>query len=82
LEAYALAKSYGLLSTPSGRAGGAVDDIVMDLAVGLEVPFIKNGAPRSGERISKLNFLMRACELTPGCKMADITDIVKFNPRS
>ena len=29
----------------------------MDFAVGLQVGFIKNGAPRSGERIDKLNFL-------------------------
>jgi len=37
----------------------------MDLAVGLGVPFQKNGAPRSGERIAKLNFLLRAAERIP-----------------
>ena len=50
----------------------------MDLAVGLQVGFIKNGAPRSGERIDKLNFLMRACDLTPGGRLADITPLLKF----
>jgi enolase len=46
--------------------------------VGLELPLIKNGAPRSGERISKLNFLLRACELSPGCRMADISRLLRF----
>ncbi len=78
LDAHSFAKEHGMFSVPSGRSGGVVGDIVMDLAVGLEVPFIKNGAPRSGERIDKLNFLMRACDLTPGCTMADISPLVKF----
>ena len=51
---------------------------VMDLAVGLQIPFIKNGCPRSGERIDKLNFLMRVKDNYPGCHMAKIDDIVKF----
>ena len=50
----------------------------MDFAVGLQVGFIKNGAPRSGERIDKLNFLMRACDLNPGCQLADISSLLKF----
>ena len=49
----------------SGRSGGVIDDVVMDLAVGLGAPFQKNGAPRSGERIEKLNFLLRAAERIP-----------------
>ena len=78
LNTYEFAKAHNLIATPSGRAGGVIGDVVMDLAVGLQVGFIKNGAPRSGERIDKLNFLMRACDLTPGCRLADITPLLKF----
>lgn len=78
LDAHEYAKAHGLLSIPSGRSGGVIGDVVMDLAVGLQVPFIKNGCPRSGERIDKLNFLMRAKETHPGCHMAKIDDMVKF----
>lgn len=78
LDAYDFARQHRLVTVPSGRAGGVTDDIIMDLAVGLQVPFIKNGAPRSGERIDKLNFLMRAASLYPDCKLADLSDIVKF----
>ena len=34
-----------MIAVPSGRSGGVVDDVVMDLSVGLQVPFQKNGAP-------------------------------------
>ena len=78
LAAYDYAMEHDLLAIPSGRAGGVIGDIVMDLAVGLQVGFIKNGAPRSGERIDKLNFLMRARDLNPGCQLADITGLLKF----
>lgn len=77
-EAHRFACEHSMFSIPSGRSGGVVGDIVMDLAVGFEIPFIKNGAPRSGERIDKLNFLMRAYDLTPGCRMADLSKIVRF----
>ena len=79
LDAHAYAVDKGLISIPSGRAGGVVDDIVMDFSVGLEVPLQKNGAPRSGERIDKLNFLMRACDLNPGCRMFDIGPLLRFS---
>lgn len=78
LDTYRFAKEHGLFATPSGRSGGVVGDVVMDLAVGLGIPFIKNGAPRSGERIDKLNFLMRACDTSPGCRLADITPLLRF----
>lgn len=78
LDAYSLARKHGLFATPSGRAGGVIGDVVMDLAVGLQVPFIKNGCPRSGERIDKLNFLMRVADLNPGCRMSRIEDMVRF----
>ena len=50
----------------------------MDLAVGLQIPFIKNGCPRSGERIDKLNFLMRVKDTHSGCHMASIDQFVRF----
>ena len=78
LDTFRFAKEHQLFATPSGRSGGVVGDVVMDLAVGLGIPFIKNGAHRSGERIDKLNFLMRACDLNPGCQLADISSLLKF----
>jgi len=78
MEAYRYGSGHGLLAIPSGRSGGVIGDVVMDLAVGLQVCFIKNGAPRSGERIDKLNFLMRACEQSPGCTLSDIRPILKL----
>jgi len=78
LDCYRYAVDHKLLAIPSGRSGGVIDDVVMDLSVGLSVPFQKNGAPRSGERIEKLNFLLRVADTTPGCVLADVPSIVKF----
>lgn len=78
LDTFKFAKEHNLIATPSGRSGGVIGDIVMDLAVGLNIGFIKNGAPRSGERIDKLNFLMRVQDLNPDCKLADITSLLKW----
>lgn len=78
MDTYHFAQKHNLLAIPSGRAGGVIGDVVMDFAVGLQVGFIKNGAPRSGERIDKLNFLMRACDLAPDCKLSDISPILRF----
>jgi enolase len=72
METHAYAVKEGLLSITSGRSGGVVDDIVMDLAVATEIPFIKNGAPRSGERINKLNFLMRVQDVCPDVRLSDL----------
>ncbi|CDX53634.1 enolase [Mesorhizobium plurifarium] len=78
LDAYRFAADHNMLAVPSGRSGGVVDDVVMDFSVGLQVPLQKNGAPRSGERIEKLNFLMRANAASPGCRLYDISKLVKF----
>ena len=78
LETYEYAVAHDLIAVPSGRSGGVIDDVVMDLSVGLQVAFQKNGAPRSGERIEKLNFLMRAADSIPDCRLADVAGIVKF----
>ena len=78
MEAYRYAKKQGLFAVPSGRSGGVISDVVMDLAVGLQVDFIKNGCPKSGERIDKLNFLIRACSLHEGCHLAELSHLVRF----
>jgi enolase len=78
LDAYRFAEEHGMIAVPSGRSGGVVDDVVMDFSVGLQVPFQKNGAPRSGERIEKLNFLMRANSRSPGCRLYDISPFLRF----
>jgi enolase len=77
-DAFDYATTHALLAIPSGRSGGVIDDIVMDLSVGLQVPFQKNGAPRSGERIEKLNFLIRAAGSIPGCRLADLGPLLRF----
>jgi enolase len=78
LDCFEYAVQNGILAIPSGRSGGVIDDVVMDLAVGLAAPFQKNGAPRSGERIAKLNFLLRAAEGIPNCALADVPALVRF----
>jgi enolase len=78
LECFEYAAQNGILAIPSGRSGGVIDDVVVDLAVGLGAPFQKNGAPRSGERIEKLNFLLRAAEGIPNCALADMPALVRF----
>jgi enolase len=52
------AKEHGYCLVGSGRAGGG-DDPIPDIAIALDVPLVKFGAPRSGERISKQNCLLR-----------------------
>ncbi len=78
MDAHLFASERGMITVPSGRSGGVVDDVVMDFSVGLQVPFQKNGAPRSGERIEKLNFLMRANAASPGCRLYDIRPLLRF----
>lgn len=78
LDCFEYATQNDVLAIPSGRSGGVIDDVVMDLAVGLGAPFQKNGAPRSGERIAKLNFLLRAAEGIPDCALADVAALARF----
>jgi enolase len=78
LDCFEYASQNAILAVPSGRSGGVIDDVVMDLAVGLGAPFQKNGAPRSGERIEKLNFLLRAAERIQNCALADVPALVRF----
>jgi len=78
LDCFEYATRNAILAIPSGRSGGVIDDVVMDLAVGLRAPFQKNGAPRSGERIQKLNFLLRTAEAIPDCALADVPALARF----
>ncbi len=78
LQACEYATDHGLLYIPSGRAGGIVGDVVEDLAVGLKTKVAKLGAPRSGERLDKLNHMLRASSENPGCKLVGKSAYVKF----
>lgn len=78
LEAVKYANEKGLLVVPSQRAGGAVDDIVPDLAIAINAPAIKNSAPRTGERIYALNCLYRAAEMEPNLDLYDFTPFIRF----
>lgn len=75
LDTHAYAQSYGMITIPSGRSGGAVGDIVADLALALEAPISKNGAPKSGERLDKINSLLRASSENPGSHLRDLTEL-------
>ncbi len=71
------AKEQGWLVIPSGRSGGAVGDIVGELSLGLHTAVSKNGAPRSGERLDKMNMLLRAKSET-GAPLHSLQGILKF----
>ena len=70
--------SDGLTPIPPGRPGGVGHDLVRHGAVGRPAPFHNTGAPRSGERIEKLNFLTRAAEEIGDCRLADLTPLARF----
>lgn len=56
------AKKAGYSVIISHRSGDTEDAFIADLAVALECPFIKAGAPIRGERTSKYNQLLRICD--------------------
>jgi enolase len=59
LDAADLARQRGLLIIPSSRVGGPVDDPIPELAVATGAPLAKFGPPRTGERTSYHNMLLR-----------------------
>ena len=70
-ETYAtvkLAKENGIVPVVSHRSGETTDETIAHLAVGFESPMIKTGAI-GGERIAKLNELIRIEEELPNPKM-------------
>lgn len=78
LDTFDYALQNNLIAIPSGRSGGVIGDVVMDFSVGLNTMLQKNGAPRSGERIDKLNFLLRVADQYPSLPLCDISRISRF----
>ena len=76
--AFDYAKANNIVGIPSGRSGGVLGDIVADLAVALQVPFMKTGCPKSGERIAKINYLLTLQDRHPEYSLADLGNIVRF----
>jgi len=73
-ETYAcvkLAKEHDIIPVVSHRSGETTDDTIAHLAVGFSSPMIKTGAI-SGERIAKLNELIRIEEKLPNSKMGKL----------
>lgn len=66
-----LAKANGYIPVVSHRSGETTDETIAHLAVGFASPIIKTGA-LGGERIAKLNELIRIEEEMINPKMADI----------
>ncbi len=59
LETIKLAKGNGYKTIISHRSGETEDTFIADLAVGLDLGFIKTGSLSRGERIAKYNRLLR-----------------------
>jgi len=59
LDTASYAKEHGYIIVPSSRAGGSVDDPIPDIAVAIGAQFVKFGAPKTGERVTYQNRLLR-----------------------
>ena len=59
LEVIHLAKSAGYRFILSHRSGETEDTTIADIAVAMNAPFIKTGAPCRSERVAKYNRLLR-----------------------
>ena len=59
LQVVHMAKDAGYDFILSHRSGETEDTTLADIAVGLNAPFIKTGAPCRGERVAKYNRLLR-----------------------
>ena len=78
LQTHEYAKKHGMITVPSQRGGGVIDDIVMDLCLAMQVPAVKNSAPRSGERIYACNMLYRAADENPGARLFDYSSLQRL----
>ncbi len=78
LRTHHFAEEHGMITIPSQRGGGVIDDVVMDLCLAMQVPAVKNSAPRSGERIYACNMLYRAADENPQAKLYDFSQIKRF----
>lgn len=59
LHTVRMAKSSGYKVIISHRSGDTEDSFIADLAVGINAPYIKSGAPARSERVAKYNRLCR-----------------------
>ncbi len=59
LEVIEMGKKYGYKSIISHRSGESEDSFIADLAVAVNAPFIKSGAPCRSDRVAKYNRLLR-----------------------
>jgi enolase len=59
LAAARLAREHGYHLIGSGRAGGTIDDPITDIALAAGARLVKFGAPRTGERLAKHNYMLR-----------------------
>lgn len=59
IDTILLAKKNNYKTIISHRSGETMDTFIADLAVGLNLPFIKSGSMSRGERIAKYNRLMK-----------------------
>ena len=57
------AKAHGYMPIMSHRSGETEDTFIADFSVGLNLKFIKTGAPVRGERTAKYNQLLRLNEM-------------------
>lgn len=77
--AHRFAKGSGLLTIPSIRAGGVINDAIFDMAVAFGSPVTKQGPPKNGERVYGINFLTRVADLIPEAVPYDFTPHVRFH---
>lgn len=78
LAAHQYAKENGILTIPSIRAGGTMEDNVIDIGVAIGAAVTKQGPPKNGERIYGINFLLRAADENPDAKPFDFSPYIKF----
>jgi enolase len=71
-KAISLARREGYTCVISHRSGETTDNTIAHIAIALELPIIKTGVV-GGERIAKLNELIRIEEELVNPKMADLT---------
>ena len=77
METFEYASEHGMIAIPSPRAGGVLEDVVFDLAIGLGCPSVKQALPRS-TCVYGTNYLLRAADLFPHAKPFDMSGIAKF----
>jgi len=58
LDVMEMAKKYGYKNIVSHRSGESEDTFIADLAVAVNAPFIKSGAPCRSDRVAKYNRLL------------------------